>query len=63
MSCKSHSGRENNFVDSAHMVVEYGGKLHFTLCEASNIKITTPIDFFTAKALVKNEEYKDVYGI
>lgn len=54
---------KNNFVDSAHMVVEYGGKLHFTLCEASNIKITTPIDFFTAKALVKNEEYKDIYGI
>lgn len=52
-----------NFVDSAELMLCHNMKLKFLYCDSTNIKITTPIDFFAAQGIIKDEAMKHVYGI
>ncbi len=52
-----------NFIDSASLMLHYGRKLHTTLCESSNIKITTPSDYYIFKALYEAIENVEVIGL
>lgn len=61
--CKAINDGCLDFVDSAEMMLAYGYKLNYMLCEPTNIKITTPIDFFAAKGILKDEVMKHVYGL
>jgi len=57
--------KDNNysFIDSASLMSFYGTKLHSVLCSSENIKITTPKDFYTMKALLEAEESYQILGI
>lgn len=52
-----------SFIDCASLVKHFNIQLHYVLCEQSNIKITTPIDFYMFKSLIENNEYSNLYGI
>lgn len=44
-----------NFTDTATLMSYYGAELNTVDCPPTNIKITTPQDFYTFKALIDNE--------
>ena len=52
-----------NFIDSASMMKYYGHKLYTVECSPENIKITTPNDFYTFRALVDARENLQIFGI
>ena len=43
---------DKNFIDSASLMQYYGHKLHVVEGNRENIKITTPIDFYSFAGLV-----------
>lgn len=45
-----------NFIDSCTMMKHYGYKLHMTDGPYENIKITTPDDFYTMRAILQAKE-------
>lgn len=45
-----------NFIDSCTMMQHYGFKLHMTDGPYENIKITTPDDFYTMRAILQAKE-------
>lgn len=51
-----------NFIDSCTMMKEYNYPLHVVLTESTNIKITTPEDFFVFRALLELEENQQILG-
>lgn len=51
------------FIDSASMMQHYGHKLHTVPGLPENIKITTPNDFYTFRALVDARENSQIFGI
>ena len=51
------------FIDSASMMQHYGHKLHTVAGLPENIKITTPNDFYTFRALVDARENSQIFGI
>ena len=55
-------GRED-FIDSCTMMQHYGFKLHMTDGPYENIKITTPDDFYTMRAILQVKEDAQIYGI
>lgn len=46
----------SNFIDSCTMMQHYGFKLHMTDGPYENIKITTPDDFYTMRAILQAKE-------
>lgn len=50
----------NNMTDSATLMSYYGKKLFPVECSYSNIKITTPTDFYFMRALIAMEEDKQL---
>ena len=50
-------------IDTCSLMTELGEKLHIVPCETTNIKITTPEDYFIFKALVDLRESQDIFGI
>ena len=48
--------KSNMFIDSASMMKYYGYELHVFEGPAENIKVTTPIDYYTCKALLENKK-------
>lgn len=52
-----------NFIDSASMMQYYGYRLHTVVGSPENIKITTPNDFYTFRALVDAKENSQIFGI
>lgn len=52
----------NNFIDSCTMMHYYGYPLHMTDGPYENIKITTPDDFYTMRALLEAKENAQIYG-
>ncbi|MBQ7067305.1 MAG: 2-C-methyl-D-erythritol 4-phosphate cytidylyltransferase [Lachnospiraceae bacterium] len=50
-------------IDTCSLMTELGKSLHLVPCESTNIKITTPDDFFIFKALVDLQESKDIFGM
>lgn len=54
---------ENDFIDSASMMQHYGHVLYTVEGASENIKITTPNDFYTFRALVDARENSQIFGI
>lgn len=54
-------GRE--FIDSASMMSFYGSDLHLVEGPMENIKITTPMDYYTFKALIEADENSQLFGV
>ena len=54
---------KREFIDSASMMQFYGYKLFSVEGLPENIKITTPNDFYTFRALVDAKENSQVWGI
>jgi len=49
-------------IDTCSLMVELGKSLHLVESDSTNIKITTPDDFFIFKALVDLKESKEIFG-
>lgn len=51
-------------IDSCSVMRKYGKykNPHITLCNSDNLKITTPDDYYIAKALLEQRKNKDVWG-
>ena len=52
-----------DFIDSASLMQAYGYQLYVVECGPENIKITTPADYFIAKALFSELENKQAFGV
>lgn len=52
-----------NFIDSCTMMNHYGFHLHMTVGPYDNLKITTPDDFYTMRALLQAKEDKQIYVV
>ncbi len=52
-----------DMVDSATLMHHYGKELHTVQGEFDNIKITTPADFYTFKALYEVREQQQIWGL
>jgi 2-C-methyl-D-erythritol 4-phosphate cytidylyltransferase len=52
-----------DFIDSCTMMQYYGYKLHMTDGPYENIKITTPDDFYTMRAILQVKEDAQIYGL
>lgn len=52
-----------DFIDSCTMMQHYGYKLHTIDGSYENIKITTPDDFYTMRALLQAREDAQIYGL
>ena len=53
---------ETIWVDSCTMMQEYGFKMHLIDGPSQNIKITTPEDFYTMRAILEAKENEQIYG-
>lgn len=56
--------REGNhdFIDSTSMMLHYGHTVHTVEGPAENIKVTTPSDFYTCRALLDAKENSKIFG-
>ena len=52
-----------NMIDSASMMKHYGHPLHTVSGDYDNIKITTPTDYYTSRALYEVRENKQIFGL
>lgn len=52
-----------DFIDSASMMLYYGSQLHLIEGPVENIKITTPMDYYTFKAMVEADENSQLFGV
>lgn len=59
---KSLSENRTDFIDSCSMMQHYGNKLYLVDGPEENIKITTPEDFYTMRALLDAKENAQIYG-
>lgn len=50
-------------IDTCSLMTALGIDLHLVPCETTNIKITTPEDFFIFKALIDLRESRDIFGL
>lgn len=53
---------ENEWIDSCTMMQKYGFKMHLIDGPSQNIKITTPEDFYTMRAILEARENEQIYG-
>ena len=59
---KSLAEGETNCIDSCTMMQKYGHDLFLVDGPGENIKITTPEDFYTMRALLEAKENAQIYG-
>ncbi len=59
---KALSSGKTDFIDSCTMMQFYQYKLHMTDGPYENIKITTPDDFYTMRAILQAKEDAQIYG-
>lgn len=52
-----------NMIDSASLMQHYGHKLYVVHGNPENIKITTPADFYTFRALYDARENQQIFGL
>lgn len=52
----------NDFIDCCTMMKHYGFKLHMIDGPYENIKITTPDDYYTMRAIIQAKEDAQIYG-
>lgn len=57
------SENRDDFIDSCTMLQNYGYNLHMTDGPYENIKITTPDDFYTMRAILQAKEDAQIYGL
>lgn len=60
---KSLAKGKTDFVDSCTMMQAYGRQLHMTTGPFENIKVTTPDDFYTMRAIIEAKENAQIYGL
>ncbi|MDF9444753.1 2-C-methyl-D-erythritol 4-phosphate cytidylyltransferase, partial [Limosilactobacillus mucosae] len=60
---KAISENKFDFIDSCSMMTYYGKKLYLVDGPQENIKITTPDDFYTMRALLDARENAQIYGL
>ena len=60
---KAQSEGKFEFIDSCTMMQYYGHELYMITGPYENIKITTPDDYFTLKAVLDSKENKQIFGI
>ena len=51
-----------NSIDSCTLMKQYGHSLHMVDGPYENIKITTPDDFYTMRAILDAKENAQIYG-
>ena len=54
---------EDNSIDSCTLMKQYGKRLHMIDGPYENIKITTPDDFYTMRAILEAKENSQIYGL
>lgn len=54
---------EKNMIDSCSLMLRYGKKPHIVKCTSDNIKITTPDDYYIAKAILEVNENMQIMGV
>ncbi len=54
---------KHDFIDSTSMMLYYKHKVHIVEGPVENIKVTTPTDFYTCKALLDAKENSQIYGV
>ena len=54
---------EENSIDSCTLMKRYGKHLHMIDGPYENIKITTPDDFYTMRAILEAKENSQIYGL
>ena len=60
---KARSDGNLNMIDSASLMQFYGHELYTVQGDFDNIKITTPADFYTFKALYEVREQQQIFGL
>lgn len=60
---KARDEGRKDFIDSASLMHHYGSPLYTVSGNADNIKITTPADFYTFRALYDVRENQQIFGI
>lgn len=60
---KARAERNTNMIDSASLMKFYGHELFTVQGNFDNIKITTPADFYTFKALYEVREQQQIFGL
>ena len=60
---KAIAENKHDFIDSCSMMQYYGHKLYLIEGPQENIKITTPDDFYTMRALLDAREDEQIYGL
>ena len=60
---KSVEAGELTWIDSCTMMQKYGYKMHLIDGPNENIKITTPEDFYTLRAILEAKENEQIYGL
>ena len=60
---KAIAENRHDFIDSCSMMQHYGHKLYLIDGPQENIKITTPDDFYTMRALLDAREDEQIYGL
>jgi len=59
---KALSEGQNNLIDSCTLMKRYGAELYMIDGPYENIKITTPDDFYTMRAIIEAKENAQIYG-
>ncbi len=52
-----------NIIDTCTLMQQYGKKIHIVEGPFENIKVTTPDDFYTLRALLQAKENSQIYGL
>ncbi len=60
---KARADGNTNMIDSASLMKFYGHELYTVKGNVDNIKITTPADFYTFKALYEVRENQQIFGL
>lgn len=60
---KALADGEDNSIDSCTLMKRYGHSLHMIDGPYENIKITTPDDFYTMRAILEAKENSQIYGL
>ncbi len=50
-------------IDTAYLMQQRGHDVYTVECSSENIKITTPIDFYTFRALMDIREHSQIFGV
>ena len=60
---KARKEGNTNMIDSASLMQHYGRELYTVMGTFDNIKITTPAEFYTFKALYEVREQQQIFGL